>query len=538
MQKYRDSAAFSINGVLQSLSAATVTVYEAGTANLSAIYSSNVGAPLANPTATDSEGNFSFYAVDGRYDIAISKTGYTTTWARDVLLEDPATGSSVVITGGSIDSTPIGSTTPSTGAFTTLSASGIVSAPASISLTNAGLATQAHIGGNGSGRVLINAIAGQEVDLQVAGATVLYASGATVGILGNTILGDASTDTLNVGNGGLIKDASGNIGLGVTPTYQLDVRSTLTGTTAGSNRIANLSANASGRDAYLAFGDNVNANAGMGYLSGALYWYANGAERMRLDTAGNLGIGVTPSAWGSGYKSLDVGARSMFAENGGNNATLVANNVYYNGTNWTYKTTAAGSIYTQVGNASFWYGAPSGTAGTTAALTQILQLEQGKTLALEGATSAAGTGIAFPATQLASSNANTLDDYEEGTFTPVLSGTSTAGAGTYTTQVGSYVKVGSKVSFQLNLVWSAHTGTGNLVITGLPFTSSSTIGRLYPFAVYTGGTAMTAGNIMQTYLINSSTSITIEQIPTGGGSSVPVPMDTVGQIMVSGTYFV
>ena len=41
---------------------------------------------------------------------------------------------------------------------------------------------------------------------------------------GNTILGDATTDTLNVGAGGLIKDASGNVGIGTaSPSYKLDV---------------------------------------------------------------------------------------------------------------------------------------------------------------------------------------------------------------------------------------------------------------------------------------------------------------------------
>src|SRR3990167_5794145 len=50
-------------------------------------------------------------------------------------------------------------------------------------------------------------------------------------------------------------------------------------------------------------------------------------------------------------------------------------------------------------------------------------------------------GIKFPATQVLSADANTLDDYEEGTFTPTISGGTTAGAGTYSIQVGDYVKI-------------------------------------------------------------------------------------------------
>ena len=69
---------------------------------------------------------------------------------------------------------------------------------------------------------------------------------------------------------------------------------------------------------------------------------------------------------------------------------------------------------------------------------------------------------------------NLLDDYEEGTFTPVIEGTTTAGTGTYSTQQGKYTKIGRAVHFQISLTWSAHTGTGNLDLSGLPFTAEST----------------------------------------------------------------
>lgn len=90
------------------------------------------------------------------------------------------------------------------------------------------------------------------------------------------------------------------------------------------------------------------------------------------------------------------------------------------------------------------------------------------TLGVGGATPAAsGAGITFPATQSASSDANTLDDYEEGTWTP-----SVGGSATYTTQTGIYTKIGRTVwigcTFQINAI-----GTGSQSeISGLPFTSS------------------------------------------------------------------
>jgi hypothetical protein len=81
--------------------------------------------------------------------------------------------------------------------------------------------------------------------------------------------------------------------------------------------------------------------------------------------------------------------------------------------------------------------------------------------------SASGAGITFPATQSASTNANTLDDYEEGTFTPVMRGTT---SGTLNLS-GAYTKIGNTV--QVNIYYAnpiaAGTIVGNVYITGLPF---------------------------------------------------------------------
>ena len=84
-----------------------------------------------------------------------------------------------------------------------------------------------------------------------------------------------------------------------------------------------------------------------------------------------------------------------------------------------------------------------------------------------GSTSADGTGITFPATQSASTDVNTLDDYEEGGWTPSVGGTAT-----YTSQSGSYIKIGRQVTvwfdLQINVI-----GTGSAqLIAGLPFSGS------------------------------------------------------------------
>jgi hypothetical protein len=95
------------------------------------------------------------------------------------------------------------------------------------------------------------------------------------------------------------------------------------------------------------------------------------------------------------------------------------------------------------------------------------------TIGVGGATAAAsGAGITFPATQSASSNANTLDDYEEGTYTPTAVGGTTAGTTTYNTQVGQYTKIGRMVSVEIYVNVTAMTGSGELRIS-LPFTSGN-----------------------------------------------------------------
>jgi hypothetical protein len=146
-------------------------------------------------------------------------------------------------------------------------------------------------------------------------------------------------------------------------------------------------------------------------------------------------------------------------------------------------------------------------------------------------------GISFPSTQSAQSDANTLDDYEEGTWTPVISGSTTAGTGTYTAQVGTYTKIGNLVTVSAYVLLTAHTGTGNLLFTGLPFASelrtngyqSATIG-------YISNLALTALNYLQAYIGSNSLDIGMIQTPVGGGAAAGIPIDTAFELMVSATY--
>jgi len=114
------------------------------------------------------------------------------------------------------------------------------------------------------------------------------------------------------------------------------------------------------------------------------------------------------------------------------------------------------------------------------ASSKLARLPKGAALAIprmnSGATApewgAAGQ-IVFPATQNPSSNANTLDDYEEGTWTPALAfGGGTTGL-TYTSQAGLYTKIGRKITCTaLMLIVSNGSSSGAASITGLPFAAA------------------------------------------------------------------
>src|SRR5262245_18451981 len=93
------------------------------------------------------------------------------------------------------------------------------------------------------------------------------------------------------------------------------------------------------------------------------------------------------------------------------------------------------------------------------------------TLTLGGKLSVEGGQIVFPATQSASSNVNTLDDYEEGTWTPVIGGSGGTSGQTYSAQQGRYIKIGSYVWAAFRAVLSNKgTITTSVQIQGLPFT--------------------------------------------------------------------
>ena len=117
-------------------------------------------------------------------------------------------------------------------------------------------------------------------------------------------------------------------------------------------------------------------------------------ERMRLDSSGSLGLGVTPSAWTSTWKSLDVtsGGSSLYGSLaiGG-----IGVNAYFDsGLTWRYKTSFAAGRY-EIGSSGIhsWLIAPSGTAGAAITFTQAMTLDASGKLSVGTTTTIAGVTL-------------------------------------------------------------------------------------------------------------------------------------------------
>lgn len=114
-----------------------------------------------------------------------------------------------------------------------------------------------------------------------------------------------------------------------------------------------------------------------------------------------------------------------------------------------------------------------------------------------------GGQLPFPASQNASSNANTLDDYEEGTWTPVIGGSGGTSGQTYSARSAYYVKVGRLVLVSFRAILSNKgTITTNVQIQGLPFTATNSSG-----GVGVGGLTIQYFNGMNTNWIALSADI-------------------------------
>lgn len=254
-----------------------------------------------------------------------------------------------------------------------------------------------------------------------------------------------------------------------------------------------------------------------------------GAANLMYLNSNGLGIGTSP-----GYKLHVVeNATNVIARFIGNNVNGAAiQTISTNGTGraWTFGSNFA------VGSGEF------GIYDSTANASRVLIDSNGNVGLGLMPTAGKGclqliSGINFPATQVTSTDANTLDDYEEGTWTPSIIGTTTTGTATYSIQAGRYTKIGNLVTVQLYIAWQDHSGAGAMRVSNLPFQASNESNVFSAVSIgYFHNVAMSAGNVFNGYVINGSQVISLEQYPTGGGQSIPIPVDTTGTFILTASY--
>ena len=235
---------------------------------------------------------------------------------------------------------------------------------------------------------------------------------------------------------------------------------------------------------------NIGLLGGVGDASAYIYQRANApmlfatnnAERMRIDSSGNVGIGTNnPSSYGK----LAVDGTIINASAANTTPfTQQRISVYNDGSNWGYLGYGNDAImrivYSSTASSySLLFGTTSAT-NNTGTFTETLRISNTGALVLKGGTSApTGVGVTFPATQVASPDANTLDDYEEGSWTPEINTNTppTTPFGQYN-DGATYTKIGNVVyikgMFRTNGVTIAGA-SGFLYIGGLPFAPSSSL---------------------------------------------------------------
>jgi hypothetical protein len=291
----------------------------------------------------------------------------------------------------------------------------------------------------------------------------------------------------------------------------------------------------SGGDAYL------NGNEKYVYLFSNYNVGSNARVRFRAVGAGG----------GSGYGG-DFRISTRATNNTWNTDVFIVDNAAGVGAGATpdanFRLTAIGAFATGKGGAYIEtgefnrYGLVVNNANV-GATTNIVEIR--KAGAAKAAFTAAGNlafdnalGVDFSATSSGSGTMTSelLNDYEEGTFTPTIAGTSTAGTANYVVRLGSYTKVGRVVQFQIHLAWNTGTGTGGLRVSGLPFTANGTyiaVPNVYPIDI-----SLVAGFYATGSIQPSTDQINIYQLPTGGGSDGTVTYDAAGQLIITGTYTV
>jgi len=291
----------------------------------------------------------------------------------------------------------------------------------------------------GNGTAISAATSGTDYAPATSGTSILYGNGS--GGFSNVTIGTGVAFTA----GTLSATGSGGTVTSVAQSF-----------TGGLISVAGSPITTSGTLALTVAG----TSGGVPYFSSASTWATSAAlTASALVVGGGAGAAPATTTTGTGVVTalgVNTGTAGAFVVNGG-----------------ALGTPSSGTVTNLTGTASINI---NGTVGATTATTgKFTTVQAATTMGVGAATpSASGAGITFPATQSASTDANTLDDYEEGTWTPAVTFGGAAVGVTYSIyNTGQYTKVGRIVTVCGILDLSSKgTSVGNVSITGLPFSGS------------------------------------------------------------------
>ena len=379
---------------------------------------------------------------------------------------------------------------------------------------------------------------------------------------------DFRVESDNNTNALFVRGSDGNVGIGVSPSSGIQLKVGNSANNSAVSRVTNgtvsvdLTASSGGK-AFLEVGTNH-----------PLVIATNAAERMRIDSSGNVGIAKTSLAtWSSGYNALQVGGRGFVGAHTSSDLYVGQNASFNSG--WKYEDSVAASLTQHSGGKITHLVAPAGTAGNAISWNTAIDITptgnvgigtsnptakfivtgstSGDYLAKIESTNQFGLKIKTTSTsdsheQFAihdgnnnvqfkvlgggtvhatginlggSAAANRLNDYEEGTWTP------TSPTVTFTSAHGNYTKIGNRVFLDATFVVPSTSSSVIFYIDSIPFNQSGTSAAAGFYMRFT-----TDSTYRMFYLSNGSR-ITVYDL---GGGAVPLADASGSRYDFSGVY--